>query len=172
MLYLFGIYAYSFCLAMCLPIFFPSLHLIFFAPFLVLCFYRCSLSQCLWWSLACGFMIDLLASQTRLGVYAFNYCLTTICIYRYKFHFFEDRLSTLPAMTFCFACLSTLIQAAIFYLTGKPFSISWEWIKNDLFLSPFQNALYAACLFTFPFVFMLHFKRRYSLFLTARRRKG
>lgn len=171
MMHLLGLCAYSFGLAMVLPLFFPSLHLLFFAPFLALCFYRCSLSGCLWWALSCGFVIDLLSAQTRLGTYAMNYCLTTLCLYRYKFHFFEDRLSTLPIMTLCFACLSTLIQTAIFYMIGKSFSLSWEWMASNLFFSPLQDALYAGLAFTLPSLVISHIKRR-SLFLMARRRKS
>lgn len=171
MIQLLGPCAYSFGLAMVLPLFFPSLHLLFFAPFLVLCFYRCPLSSCLWWALSCGFVIDLLSAQTRLGTYAMNYCLTTLFLYRYKFHFFEDRLSTLPIMTLGFACLSTLIQIAIFYTIGKPLSLSWEWMTNNLFFSPLQDALYAILAFTIPSLVISHIKRR-SFFSMARRRKS
>lgn len=171
MLYLLCLFTYAFSLAMFLPLFFPSLYLLFFAPFLVLSFYRYPLSSCLWQALICGFIIDLLSSQTRLGTYAVNYCLATLCLYRYQFHFFEDRLSTLPLMTFCFTCLTTVIQAGLFYMTDKLFFVSWDWLKNDLFLSPFQNALYASCAFSLPIVILSHMRKRYSVFRMIRRRK-
>ena len=156
---------------MILPVFFSSLHLLYFAPFLIASFYQCSLKSCLWWALICGSMIDLLSSQTRLGTYAFNYCLTTICLYRYKFLFFEDRLSTLPIMTFCFACVATLIQATLFSFIGIPFPFSWKWMISDLFLSPFQNLMYAGLAFSLPSLLMIHIRKRYSLFRMTKRRK-
>ena len=150
------------------PLFFPFLHVVFFSPFLVLCFYRCSLSSCLWWALICGFIIDLFSYETRLGIYAINYCLTTFCLYRYKFHFFEDRLSTLPVMTFGFTNLSFLIQIGLFFITGKAFSLSLEWVINDLLLIPLQTATYAVLAFIFPFSLLSLLKRRYFLFRLKR----
>lgn len=144
------LFAYICGLTLTLPLLFPSLRLFYFSPFLVFCFYRNSFSSCLWWALLCGLIVDLLSNQTRLGTYALNYCLTTAFLYGYKQHFFEDRLSTLPVMTFCFAILSTAIQVGILYGFGKPFTLSWEWIKSDLFWMPLQDALYAAAAVAFP----------------------
>lgn len=165
------LFIYTFCLAMTLPLFFPFCHLLYFAPFLVLCFYRYSFVGCLWWSLICGFVVDLFSVETRLGTYAMNYCLTTLCLYRYRFHFFEDRWSTLPVMTFSFTCLSTLIQITIFYLISKPFVLSWEWVMNDFFLIPLQVAIYAIVAFILPSLVIAHLKRRYFLFSLLRSRR-
>lgn len=169
-MYLFYLFLYSFCLAMTLPLLLPFWHLLYFAPFLVLSFYRCSLVSCLWWSLSCGFIIDLFSADTRLGTYAMNYCITTYCLYRYKFHFFEDRLSTLPVMACIFTCLSTLIQTAIFIITSKSISLSWEWVMHDLFLIPMEVALYTILAFSLPLLIVKDLKRRYLLFRFARRK--
>lgn len=167
---LFLLFIYTYSLAMLLPLLFPFYHLLYFVPFLILCFYRCSLINCLWWSLLCGLMIDLFSAETRLGTYAINYCLTTLCFYRYKFHFFEDRFSTLPTMTFGFTCLSTLIQVLIFYIMGKSFSLSWEWVISDFFIIPFQMVLYTLLAFTLPSFIVVYLKRRYFLFRLKKRR--
>jgi rod shape-determining protein MreD len=163
MLKFFCSFVYAFCLAMIIPIFFPSLYLLYFAPFLILSFYRYSLPHCLWWAFTCGLIIDLLSSQTPLGTYTINYCFTTICLYRYKFLFFEDRLSTLPVMTFCFATLSTLIQAGLIYFIGMSFSLSWQWVLSDLFLNAFQNAVYAGLAFSLPFVVVVRIRREFLI---------
>jgi len=171
MTHLFLLFVYACCLALFLPLFFPFLHILFFAPFLIVCFYRCSLSVCLWWALSSGFIIDLFSYETRLGTYAINYCLTTLCLYPYKFHFFEDRLSTLPIMSFGFTCLSTLIQIGLFYITGKSFSLSWEWALHDLLLIPLQVAIYALLAFSLSSFTISYLKRSYLLFKLNRRRK-
>lgn len=168
MIYLF---AYTCCLTIALPLFFPSWHLLFFAPFLVFTYYRYSLISCLWWALASGFVIDLFSAQTRLGIYAIHYSFTTFCLYRYKFYFFEDRFSTLPIMTFLFASLSILIQFIVFYVLGHFFSFSWEWAKNTFIFFPFQNALYATLFFTLPFQMGVLIKKRYDLFKLSQRRR-
>lgn len=166
----FYLFAYTFCLAISLPLF-TSWHLLFFVPFLVKIFYRYSLIGCLCWAVASGLIIDLLSSQTRLGIYAINYCLTTVCLYHYRFYFFEDRPTTLPVMTFCFSALFNLIQSIFFYAIGIPFIISWDWIIHSLFSLPFQNALYAWIAFILPSALVFHIQKRYSLFRRRKRRK-
>jgi hypothetical protein len=141
------LFLYTCLLTLTLPLLFSSLHLLFFAPFLVLCFYRYPLPYCLWWALICGFIIDLLSSHMRLGAY----CFTSLCLYRYQLYFFEDRFSTLPVMTFFFSILSVLTHVCFSYFTGLPFTLSWSWLANDLLWMPIQNALYAIVAFTLPF---------------------
>lgn len=159
----FYLFTYTYCLTMLLPLFFPFLHLLYFAPFLIVCFYRCSLIGCLWWALVCGLIVDLFSSESRLGIYAINYCLTTFYLYRYRFLFFEDGFSMLPVMSFGFTCLSTFIQTGIFYLIGKPFMLSGEWLINDLIVIPLQVAIYAILAFSFPTWMLIRMKRRYLL---------
>ena len=167
LLYLFF---YTLCLTLLISPLFPFWHLLYCAPFLVLCFYRCSLANCLCWSLLCGFIIDLFSADTRLGNYAMNYCIVTFSLYRYRFHFFEDRLSTLPAVTFCFTGLSTLIQIVIFYIISRPFALSWHWLFYDLLWVSLQTALYAILAFTIPSFILIDLKRRVMLFRLSRRR--
>lgn len=167
---LFYLFLYSFCLTMFLPLFLPFWHIPYFTPFLVFCFYRCTLVSCLWWSLICGFIIDLFSAETRLGTYAMNYCLTTFYIYHYKLRFFEDRFSTLPTLAFGFTCLSTLIQIAIFYVISKPFALSLAWGVNDLLVIPLQVACYTILTFNLPFSIFIYLKRHYLLFRLNRKR--
>lgn len=155
---------------MVMPLFFPFWHILYFAPFIVLCFYRCPFPNCLIWTFICGFIVDLFSAETVLGNYALNYCLTTFCLYRYRFHFFEDRFSTLPTMTFFFSSLSTLIQVIIFSIIGRPFSLTGSWVFQDLLLVSLQGALFAIVAFTIPFLIISYLKRRYLLFRLTRRK--
>lgn len=157
---LFFLFVYACCLANILPLLFSSLHLVYFAPFLVLALYRCPLNHALWWSLGCGLILDLYSAQTRLGIYALNYCLTTLTLYGYKTHFFEDRLSTLPVMSLCYSCLSNFIQSCLLLIIGNPFHFSWEWVQADIFSIPLQTSLYSMLAFSGPMAMMAHMKRR------------
>lgn len=168
LIFLFG---YACCLAMIIPLLITSTYLLYFAPFIVLAFYRCPLNRALWWALISGLFIDLFSSQTPLGIYALNYCLATFLLHRYKFHFFEDGLSTLPVMTLFFCFLSNLIQAILLCALGKPFYFSWEWVQSDLFLVPLQTALYAILAFTLPSLSIVQLRRRHLLFRISKRRK-
>lgn len=141
------LFCYSFCLANILSLVIPSFRPLYFAPFIVLTLYRCPLNQTLWWSIGCGLLIDLFSSQTRLGIFALNYCLTTFLLSSYKTHFFEDRPSTLPMMTFAYAALSNMLQLALFFATGTPITLTWDWFQNELIYIPFQTAVYGICAF-------------------------
>ncbi len=144
------LFFYSAVLAIILPSLLSFWHPLYFAPFLIICYKSRPLHRCLAWSLACGSFIDLFSSYTPLGNYSLNYCLTTLCLYRYRFYLFEDRFSTLPILTFCFASLSFLIQIGIFSVTGKASALSWKAMGEHLLWLPFQDALYAISFFTLP----------------------
>ncbi len=128
----------------------PAWRLSFFAPFLVLMFYKKSLAQCLWIAFGCGLFIDLLAPYPRLGILAITYCLTTAVVYRGKSSFFEDGLASLPVMTFLFAGISTAIQVLPLKLFANAPILSWYWVATDLLLLPLADALYAWIWFAFP----------------------
>lgn len=145
---------YSLSLAIITPVLFPQLTFFFFAPFLVITYYKKPLITCLWLSLFCGLFIDLLSSQTRLGLHALNYCIVTKILYSRKFLLFEDSISTIPLNTFFFAVLSTLIQVCLLNAFGKDIVISWQWIKSDLFWMSLWNACYAIVAFSIPSFFL------------------
>lgn len=163
-------FLYTAFLSLILPIFIPSWPHLYFVPFLVHCFYRSTLLTSLRWSLICGLIVDLFSAETRLGMFAFNYCATTLLLYRYKLHFFEDRMSTLSVMTFNYSCLFTLFHLIIFFLIQKPVSLSWNWLFNNFFLVPFQVSIYALFAFTIPSLLFFAMKKRYSLFRLRSRR--
>ena len=152
---------------MTLPLLFPFSHLIYFAPFLVITFYHFSLRENLWWALLCGFIIDLFSSSTHLGFFALNYCLTTLFLSRYTSYFFEDRLSTLPLMTACFAGLSTLLNTLLLSLMGKQFLFSLEGLFFQIGIIPLQTGLYAILFFILPLKIIKILNMRYRM----RRRK-
>jgi rod shape-determining protein MreD len=141
---------YTLALALSLPVFLPHLHLIYFAPFLAASFYRNTKIHSLWLAVLCGSIIDLFSAQTRLGFYALTYFLTVELLYSQQRNFFEDRLSTLPVMTFFFALISTIIQVILLNVFDVGIVLSMEWVKNDLILNPLCDALYAILAFTLP----------------------
>lgn len=150
-----------------LMILLPQMPLLYFAPFLVISFYKQTFTTCLWLSLLCGLIVDLFAAQTRLGLYGINYCITTFFLYSQRTHFFEDSLSTVPILTLFFSISSTLIQTALLYAMGQDLLLSWMWVRSDLFLMPLVDAVYAAIAFTLPSLFIPRIKpkrtRHFSL---------
>lgn len=122
--------------------------------------YRTSFNQALWLSFACGFLLDLFATQTWIGTYAFIYCFATFCLYPYKTHFFEDGISTLLVMTFIFSAMVGLIKGCWLTLIGGSFSFSWNWVKTELFTLPLQTSLYSLAFFTIPGWLLAQLKKR------------
>lgn len=164
------LFLYTAFLVLILPLFFPYQHILYFAPFLVLCFYRYSLIGCLWWSILCGFFVDLFSADTRIGVYALNYSITTYLLYRFKMNLFEEHVRTLPVLTSAYACLSMGIQGIIFFTIGKSITIAHGWFVNDLLVIPLQSAIYSFAAFSVPLLIGTNLKRRYILYRLTKRR--
>lgn len=130
----------------------PQVNLLFFAPFFVYLFYKKPLIFCLWTSLLCGVVLDLLSAQQRFGLYAINFCITTALLYQQKRNFFEDSLSTIPILTFLFSVVSTCLQVILLFVFDKGIPLSWEWAGSDLILMPLLDAFYGFALFSLPSV--------------------
>lgn len=157
---------FFFCLSLLLtlitPVIVPGLILNFFAPFLILIYYKKSFLKSLWASFFCGLILDLLSPFSRLGLYTVNYCLTTSFLYSQKKNFFEENLSTLPIMTFFWSILSSVIQVVLLYIFEKGIMVSMGWVVTDLILMSLVDAFYAFAFFILPFLFMGQKPRRGS----------
>lgn len=141
------------------PTLFPSLRILFFAPFLVIIVYQISFLKCLWVSFFCGLLIDILSSNSHLGLYAGNYVLTTALIYHQRRNFFSDSISTLPLMTLFFSVVSTLLETFALYIFEKPLVSSWKWIGIDFILLPVVDALYSLMIFVMPTLFLKKYNK-------------
>lgn len=86
------------------PLFFPSLHLLFFPAALIYSLYRKPLTKTLWLGFFAGIFLDLLSANVRFGLHALNYVFALYLLEKIKRHFFEDSLTTIPLMTFLFFC--------------------------------------------------------------------
>jgi rod shape-determining protein MreD len=124
--------------------------LTYFAPFLIILYYRKSLVASLWGSLACGLILDVLSSRTHLGFYALTFMLTSSILFHQRRNFFGDSLATMPLMVFFFSSLSYFIQALLFYIFEKQFAFSLQWIAGNLIALPACDALFAFTLFILP----------------------
>ncbi|MBA3958583.1 MAG: mreD [Parachlamydiaceae bacterium] len=146
---------------LCAPVLIPTWPLMFFAPFLIILFYQKSYIACLWASLTAGLVLDLMSSQTHFGLYATSYVATAALLYKQRYNFFADRISTLPLMTFFFSVLATLLQIALIYaFEQKAGGISWHWLLTDLVAMPLLDAGFGFFFFVLP---LLLFGRRVRL---------
>lgn len=141
----------SFFSLLLLPLFLPKAHLIFFAPFLVLTYYKKSLYKSFWFALLAGIVVDIFSASNPFGISSLIYVLTTRVIYNQKRNFFEEKPSTLPFMTFLFSLFSTFIGKIALYFFAKPLPLSLESLITDCLLMPICDAAYAMALFFLPF---------------------
>lgn len=137
-------------MTLCSPVLFPSWRLQFFVPFLVILFYQKPYLFCAWSALLCGFGVDLLISETRIGFQAIAFCFTTCLLYNQRRNFFSDSFSTLPIMTFLFSVTATILQVLLVYIFDHKIAITKEWIWSDIVCMPALDASYAFSFFILP----------------------
>jgi rod shape-determining protein MreD len=133
------------------PLFFPKFHLLYFAPYLVICIYRHSRFALLWRACGSGIILDLLTSTPFFGLTPLNYCLVCFLLYSQRHNFFEDKLSTLFIMTSLFSFFSTLVAVVLSFFAGKGYGLTCEWVVTDLVGMSFADGIYALLVFSLPF---------------------
>jgi hypothetical protein len=148
------------------PVLAPSAKFLFFIPYLIVLFYKHPYFKCLWGAFLCGLIIDLLSSQTRIGLWTLNYTVTTLLLYKQRLNFFGDKQSTLPLMTFLFSLISTGIQWTLLLVFENAFSISFKSVFTDLLFMPFLDSVYAYIIFVLPWVLVHPQPRKGSDYFT------
>ena len=141
---------FAFFLAFALMLYIPSTHLLFFAPYLVICLYKRPLSAILWRAIACGTLLDLFSSSPHFGLTAVNYAIVCTLLYPQRLNFFVDKISTVPLMTTFFSLLSTLLHLLLLLCVVHPHSLHFQMVFTDLIAMPIADGLYALLCFTLP----------------------
>lgn len=131
------------------PRLFPNLPLAYVIPFLVIILYKKNFMISLWISCFVGLALDLISSANLFGLYACSYTLTTALLYKQRYHFFADSLSTLPLMTFFYSVLSTLILNIIMFGFEQNI-LSVSLLITDFLFLPFLDATYAFIVYVLP----------------------
>jgi cell shape-determining protein MreD len=137
----------------------PHVRLLPFSPFLALLYNKTSFVKALWLASLCGLIVDLLCSELRLGVYALNYCGTTLLLYKQKRHFYEDKAVALSLFTALISILSTLLQFFLISIFGQSLTLSPKLLLTDLAIMPLADAAYAYLWFTCPMFLYAYIKK-------------
>lgn len=146
-------------LTVVVPFFFPSLHLLFFAPPLVMALYQKGFYGALWRALFCGLLFDIFSSTPYFGTTPLCYTITAALLFRLKQSFFEDNPSTLPIMTFAFSSLATFLGALFALFMGEKGGFGIGPIVTNFFLMPLADALASLLLFALPFQLYARWRR-------------
>lgn len=126
---------FYFCLVIVLMlfnnVFFPKLSFHPVLPFLVRLYSTLSFTKALWISGVCGFILDLLSSEFKLGLLGTSYVVTTAVIYRYKKFFFSEKPLAFVLFTMLASFLSMTIHWILIYLFDQDFSFSLLMFINN-----------------------------------------
>ncbi len=141
-------------------VFLPHIRLMAFSPFLALLYNRASFLPALWIATLSGLIIDLLSSEFRLGIYALNYCLTTILLYKQKRHFFEDKPLAVSLFTFFISIVSTLLQLLLISMFDRALPMSLKLLITDLLIMPLADAVYAFLGLSCPMLLFAYIKKK------------
>lgn len=131
-------------------LFLPHMRLFFFAPYLIFLVYRLPLASLLWVASGIGLLLDVTSNGLPLGFYALLYASSVALIYPQRRHFFVDKLSTLPVVTFLLSCLISLLQVPLLFLSGFSPHVSWRWVMTDVVGMGLADGLYALVWFAVP----------------------
>jgi cell shape-determining protein MreD len=130
-----------------------------FSPFLAILYNRLNFQKSLWSASLCGLMIDLLSAEFALGLYALNYCLTTLLLFNQKKHFLEDKPLALSLFTMLISIVSTVLQWLLMCIFERGLPLSTKLLLTDLIAMPLLDAVYAYVWLSCPMMLYLHIKK-------------
>lgn len=108
------------------PYYFPSLPLIYFAPYLCsLLHAETTLERLISISFCLGLCLDLLSSHYLFGSYALIYTLTTALVFRSQNLFFDSKPLSFSLEVAFFALIFTLMSTAINFFQHPRFPLSF-----------------------------------------------
>jgi len=137
---------FLFFVGLFLACFFPTLPILFFAPYLVAICYCSSLQALLLRALGCGAIIDLLSGSHTFGLFSLSYLCATILVYLQRRQFFADKLSTLPILTYIFSVYLSLFCLILSPFFGLSASLSARVAITEMFIMPLCDCLFAGIL--------------------------
>lgn len=143
-------------------VFFPSVRLFAFAPFLAFLFIRVDFLSALWVSALTGLVVDLMTSQMRFGSYSVCYCLTTLFTYHQKRHFFADKPLALSLFTALISAVSTSLEFLLQNAPDSKLPFNFRLLLTDVIGMSLLDAVYAFLCFTCPMKIYHYLKIRFS----------
>ena len=151
---------YAFSIALFSSIFlncFINVKFIYFAPFLLLAFYKKSFISVLWLSGLCGLICDFFSSNA-LGIFALNYLLASLFLFRER-RFFNDKPINLSIFTTIYAFIFSLFNPILFFMFDKNLNLSIKWVATDLLIMPLLDGIYAFLFFAVPLLLIEQIKK-------------
>lgn len=133
-----------------LPLSFPEVRFLSFAPCITLALARLEFTYGLWIAACCGMVIDLFSSSLPLGFFALNYALTGTLIYRYRKYFDEESIHVFSLYTILFSFVSTLLHCILYALIHMHVPLKGITLVTDLMIMPLLDGGYALLWVLYP----------------------
>lgn len=152
-------------------IFFPRIHLLFFAPSLAIIFLRTPRYPSLVLAALCGLIMDLLNTEVRFGIFSLSYFSAAFIAWPQKSHFFKENPYTLSLYTAGISSLFSTIFFLLLFIFEKSFPFSWKSVITDLLLSPFIDAFYAFFWFSSPLFFYNYLFKNHKMVIRNKQRQ-
>lgn len=135
------------------PAIVQTTHLSFFAPFLCILFYKCSIITTLFLSMLCGMMLDLFTGNGVVEVQTLSLITSSAILYRLKTFFFEDGLTTIPILSYFYGVLHHLTLLIFLSTTHLP-KLSIPQVLEHIFVFPLWNIPFTIFWFGLPIYFL------------------
>ncbi len=145
-------------------IFFPSLRLLAFAPFLAIVFQRFLLLRSLWIAALVGLIADFTSFASRLGFFSLIYTLVAWIAHRQRSLFFEDKPLAFFFYTAFISCVISAIELTLLFSSNNRIFFDLHSLLSDLLLMPLVDGLYAFFWFTCPLQVYTLFRKKWKKF--------
>jgi rod shape-determining protein MreD len=131
---------------------FYFLKLTYFAPFLILIFYKTSIYTSIWLSIISGLILDLFSSS-YFGLNAICYASASVFLYNEKKYFSLKNIN-ISIFTAIYSFIFSLFYPLCLFIFEKGIKITFKWMITDLLIMPFIDGIYAFLLFAIPLIFI------------------
>lgn len=132
------------------PLFFPSIRLLAFAPFLILVMRNKTFYSTLWIAALVGLIVDFSSSELFFGLFSLSYTLATLISYKQSRLFFEEGLLSLALAAVLFSLYFSPISFLLIHLFDHPLQASATALATNFLLMPLIDGVYAFFWFTCP----------------------
>jgi rod shape-determining protein MreD len=136
--------------AVFLPSIFSSVGIFFFAPVLARSFISHPFKQALIHALIAGLFMDCISSALPFGTEMIVFCFLTLLLFRFKRHFFSDKLLSFALFTAIISIMYTIVTYLLFTLNDQPVNFLWKSLISDFAIMPVIDAVYALIWFSLP----------------------
>jgi len=139
----------AFILSILQTSFFPQMHFLAFAPFLVIVILNFRLLPSLWIAACTGFLLDLFSDQF-FGLFGLSFVVSTLSVFRIKRLCNYEKPLSVALFTSLISCIYSLLQPVLLFLFDKGLSISLHWAFTDLIIMPLLDGIFALIVFILP----------------------